>query len=54
MRAMPNDVRTFLGRLRRRILDARGTRFIERRLRGLLGAVVAVFLIRIEGDDACS
>jgi hypothetical protein len=38
----PHYVRTLVVRLRRRILDARGTRLIERRLRRLIVILIAV------------
>jgi len=44
---MPNYVGTFLIRLRWRILDARGTRFVERRLRRFISVFVAVLLVWI-------
>jgi len=46
-REMPNYVGTFLIRLWRRILDARGTRFVKRRLRRFIGVFVPVLLVRI-------
>jgi len=44
---MPNYVGTFLIRLWRRILDARGARFVKRRLRRFIGVFVPVLLVRI-------
>jgi len=42
---MPNYVRTLLRRLGRRILDARRTRLVERRLRGFIGVVLPIGIV---------
>jgi len=44
-RAIPNYVRTLLGRLGRGILDARRTRLVERCLRGFIGVAVPIGIV---------